>query len=171
MLRLLRYDWPLHFVLLFTNWLPDNVVFLRFRGLLTKPFFHSCGKNLRIGRNLVFYNPSKISIGSNVYIAFGCWFSAGADIKIDDEVTIGPYCVIASSNHQRLENTYYSTGSIEEPIHIKKGCWLGAHCVVTAGCVIGEGSVLGAGSICTSNVPPNVMAGGVPAKIIKTLEL
>ncbi|MCO5259133.1 MAG: hypothetical protein M9916_03230 [Crocinitomicaceae bacterium] len=54
LIRLLRYDWPLHFVLLLTNWLPDNVVFLRLRGYLAHFFFLSCGKNLRLGRNLTF---------------------------------------------------------------------------------------------------------------------
>lgn len=169
-LRLLRYDWPLHFVLLFTNWLPDNVIFLRLRGLLARPFFYSCGNNFRIGRNLVFYNPSKIIVGRDVYIAYGSWISAGAEIHISDEVTIGPYCVFASSNHQRSGGSYFSSGSIEKPITIENGCWLGAHCVVTAGCIIGSGSVLGAGAICSTNIPKNVLAGGIPAKVIKTLE-
>ena len=52
----------LHFVLLFTNWLPDNVIFLRFRGFLANFFLMGTCKNLRIGRNVTFYNPSKIYI-------------------------------------------------------------------------------------------------------------
>ena len=60
--------------LLFTNWLPDNVIFINLRGRLARPFFKKCGKNLGIGRNVCFYNPSKMEIGTNVYIAYGCWF-------------------------------------------------------------------------------------------------
>jgi hypothetical protein len=59
----------LHFVLLVTNWLPDNVVFLRFRGFLAGFFLNGSCKNLRLGRNVTFYNPSKIFISDNVYIA------------------------------------------------------------------------------------------------------
>ncbi len=168
--RLLRYDWPLHFVLLFTNWLPDNIPFLRLRGFLANTFFKKCGKNLRLGRNLVFYNPSEISIGSDVYIGYGSWFSAGDTITIEDQVTLGPYCVIASSNHQRMGKTYFASGSINLPVCIRNGCWFGSHCVVTAGCEIGSGSLIAAGAVVTDSFPQNVMLGGVPAKVIKTLE-
>ena len=50
----LRYDWPIHFLILLTNWLPDNVIFLRLRGALLKPFFKNCGKDLRLARNIYF---------------------------------------------------------------------------------------------------------------------
>jgi hypothetical protein len=51
-----------------TNWLPDNLIFLRLRGKLASPFFKSCGKRIGLGRNLTFYNPSIISIGNDDYI-------------------------------------------------------------------------------------------------------
>lgn len=168
-LRLLRYDLPLHFVLLFTNWLPDNVPFLKLRGTLARPFFKQCEKNLRLGRNLVLYNPSSISIGKDVYIAYGTWISAGGLIVIADEVTVGPYCVIVSSDHQQKNSSFFNGGVSNQPIYIDKGCWLGAHAVVTAGCHIGQGSLIGAGAICTNEIPQGVLAGGIPAKVIKRL--
>jgi len=168
-IRLLRYDWPLHFILLITNWLPDNVPFLRLRGHLARSFLGRCGRNLRIGRNLVFYNPSQIILGDNVYIAYGTWIAAGSEIILEDEVTIGPYCVISSSTHKRDNCSYFNSGFDAAPVKIKKGCWLGSHCVITAGCSIGPGSVLGAGAVCTTDVPENVLAAGVPAIKIKDL--
>ena len=54
--RLMLHDWPLHFVLLITNWLPDNVFIIRLRGRLARPFFKKCGKRLGIDQNVVFYN-------------------------------------------------------------------------------------------------------------------
>jgi len=169
-IRLLRYDLPLHFVLLLTNWLPDNVPFLKLRGSLARPFFKDCGRNLRLGRNLVLYNPSSISIGKNVYIAYGTWISAGEIINIADEVTIGPYCVIVSSDHQRNGPSFFNGGVTIAPIHIDRGCWLGAHTVVTAGCHVGQGSLIGAGAICVNEIPQNVLACGIPAKVIKSLD-
>jgi len=168
-LRLLRYDLPLHFVLLLTNWLPDNVPFLKLRGTLARPFFKQCEKNLRLGRNLVLYNPSSISIGKDVYIAYGTWMSAGVEITIGDEVTIGPYCVITTNDHKRIGETHFGTGVVMAPVVISIGSWLGSHCVVTSGCNIGSGSVLGAGAVCVSDIPTNVLAVGVPAKPIKNL--
>lgn len=104
--QLFRYDWPLHLVLFLTNWLPDNVIFLRLRGYLARPFFKECGGDLRLGRNVSFYNPSNIVFGSNIYIAYGCWFSAGDRIEVEDEVLFDPYVCVASSNHTRLGGSY-----------------------------------------------------------------
>src|SRR5690348_14143761 len=104
--RLLRYDWPLHLVMLLANWLPDNVPLLRLRGLLIKPFLGSCGRNLRVGRNVTLYNPSRISLGNDVYIAYGCWFMAGGEISIGDEVMFGPYSVTVSANHTRAKGSF-----------------------------------------------------------------
>jgi len=51
--RILRYDWPLHLVLLLTNTLPDNVLFMRLRGFLLRPFFKKCGHNFRVARGII----------------------------------------------------------------------------------------------------------------------
>ena len=160
----------MHFILLLTNWLPDNIVFLRLRGFLIRPFLKICGKNFRVGRNVVFYNPSKLSIGKDVYIAFGCWLSSGGGINIEDEVTIGPYCSITSGSHKRVNGSYFNTGSTYDPVIIGKGSWIGSHCVITAGCNLGNGSVLGAGAVCVEDVPDNSLVAGVPARVIKKID-
>ena len=103
-IRLLRYDFPMHIVLLITNWLPDNVIFIRLRGKLASPFFKKCGRNLGLARNITFYNPSTISLGSDVYFGHGCWVAG--PFNVEDEVLFGPYCVIAPGNHQRINNSY-----------------------------------------------------------------
>lgn len=167
---LLRYDLPLHFVLLLTNWLPDNVVFLRLRGALARLFLGKCGKDLRLGRNITFYNPSKIEFGDHVYAAYGCIFLAGEEIiSLGGEVFLGPYCVFASDNHTRKNGSFRYGSTQSAPIHVGSGSWLGARVTVTAGSVIGQGALVGAGSVVTSKIPDNVLAGGVPAKVIKPL--
>lgn len=167
--RILRYDWPLHFVLLFTNWMPDNVVVLQFRGWLAHFFFRKCGKNLRIGRGIVFYNPSNIKIGSHVYIAYGNWFSASAMIYLSDEVVIGPKNVFASGNHTKEGGSFRYGKPDISPIKVGKGSWIGANCTITAGIEIGAGSVIGANTVVTKNVPDNVLFAGNPGKVIKEI--
>ena len=169
-IRLLRYDWPLHFVLLLTNWLPDNVIFLQLRGALARLFLGSCGQNLRLGRNITFYNPSKITFGKDVYVAYGCWFMAGAQIAIGDEVLIGPYCVIVSSNHQQEGSSFRFGNSTQKPIQIGFGSWLGSHVTVTAGTIVGRSCQVAANAVLTDEYPDNVLLGGVPARIIKHLD-
>ncbi|PKO09639.1 MAG: acyltransferase [Chloroflexi bacterium HGW-Chloroflexi-2] len=168
--RLLRYDWPLHFVLLFTNWLPDNVVFLRLRGWLASHFLGACGKDLRIGRNVTFYNPSRVYFGKNIYIAYGCWFNADSEIKLENEVQVGPYCVIVSSDHRISGYSFRYSEPSRLPIHIGVGSWLGSHVVVTAGTIIGSGSAIAASAVVVDDVPEKVLAGGIPAKVIKKLD-
>jgi len=168
--RLLRFDWPLHFVLLFTNWLPDNVIFLRLRGWLASHFLGSCGRNLRLGRNITFYNPSKIVFGNDIYIAYGCWFNAGEVIELGNEIQLGPYCVIVSSDHTLSGKSFRYSEPKKQPIKIGDGSWLGTHVVVTAGSTIGKGSAIGAGAVVLDDVPDSSLSGGIPAKIIKDLK-
>jgi acetyltransferase-like isoleucine patch superfamily enzyme len=165
--RLFRYDWPMHFVLLLTNWLPDNVLFMRLRGALAKYFLGSCGVNFRLGRNVTFYNPSRIFIENNVYIAYGCWFMGGDRIQVGNEVMFGPYSVVVSSQHTKQNGSFRYGTSNKIPIIIGSGTWIASHVTITAGSNIGDGVLIAAGAVVTGEIPSNVIAGGVPARIIK----
>lgn len=165
-----RYALPMHFLLLLTNWLPDNVLFLRLRGFLVKPFFGSCGKSLRIGRDITFYNSQNIHIGSNVYIAKGNWFNGSSNITIGDEVIFGPYSVVSASNHTMLNDSFRYGPPLRKPITIGAGSWIAGNCSITAGVTIGKGVLIAGSSAVTKDVPDFHMVGGVPAKVIKSLE-
>jgi maltose O-acetyltransferase len=168
-LRLIRHDWPLHFVLVLTNWLPDNVFCAKLRGSLARLFLGSCGPGLILARNITFYNPMKIHLGTNVFVGYGCWFSAAEDIIVEDEVMFGPYCIITSGNHSRSQGSFRFGALREAPIRIKRGSWISGHVTVTAGSVVGEGSLIAAGAVVRKEVPANVLAGGIPANVIKNL--
>lgn len=117
------------------------------------PFYADFGKNIRFGKN--------------VFINSACYFQDQGGITIEDEVHIGPHCTLATVNHgiaPDLRATMYP-----EPIVIGKNVWIGANVVVCPGITIGENSIIAAGAVVTKDVPDNVIAGGVPAKIIKTI--
>lgn len=57
------------------------------------------------------------------------------------------------------------------PITICDGVWIGARATVLPGVTIGEGAVVAANAVVTKDVPPWVIVGGNPAKIIKKREL
>jgi len=53
---------------------------------------------------------------------------------------------------------------------IKKGASVGSSSTIMCGITIGENSIIGAGAVVTKDVPPNSIAAGVPAKVIKKLK-
>ena len=165
--RLFRYDLPLHFVLFITNWLPDNVIFIRLRGWLATPFFMTCGKRLGIGRNVTFYNSKNIIIGDDVYIAKGCWFNAGSIITICSEVMFGPYCVVVTSKHTFYSNSYRFGKSINNPINIGFGSWIAAHVTIVGGVNIMEGVLVAANSVVNKSIESHTVVAGSPAKFIR----
>jgi len=151
----LRYDLPVFYILLITNLLPDNVIFLRLRGFLVSLFLKNCGKNLRLGRDITLYNSSLIKFGNDVYIAKGNWFSAAASIKIGNSVMFGPYNVIASGNHS-LDNGSYRYGkTIMKAISVNDGSWVTSNCTITAGSMIGKSCLITPNSTIKGVIPDN----------------
>lgn len=169
--RMLRYDWPLHFILLLTNWLPDNVIFLRVRGFLVRFFIKKCGSNLRLARNITFYNPAEIFLGNDVYIATGCVFLSIGQIFVGDEVTFGPYVVLSAGNHTRY-NGSFRFGPVEKgKIVINNGVWIGASTTILSGSVVGKGSLIASNSaVARGIISQNSFVAGVPAKVKKIME-
>lgn len=166
--RCLRYDWPLHFVLRLTDWLPDNVIFLRLRGFLAGPFIGRCGKHLELGRHVSIYNPEKLLLGENVYMAYGTVILAGAPIDLGSEVIVGPYTVMSSSNHSKKNGSFRFGSPQTSPITVGAGTWIGAHVSILAGANIGKGCLVAAQAcVLEGSFPDHWMLAGVPAKGIK----
>lgn len=167
----LRYDYPLHIIMVLTSWFPNSVTFYRLRGWLARPFFGSCGANFRINRNIEFLNASSIRIGKNVYIAVGCVFLAIDKIEIGDEVMFGPYVVVTSGNHTKVRGSYRYGPEQKAPISIGSGTWVGANTTITAGAIIGRGCVIGCNAAVRRGIiPDDAFAVGVPATIKRTIK-
>lgn len=115
---------------------------------------------------------SIIEIGDNVGIS-GSTINATTKITIGDNVLIGSGCLITDTDshplhwEDRLKNDDSKTKS--KPIVIEDNVFIGARSIVLKGVTIGFGSVIGAGSVVTQSIPPNVVACGNPAKIIKKI--
>lgn len=121
---------------------------------LFPPFYTDCGKNIHVGKN--------------VFINSGCRFQDQGGITIGDGVLIGHNVVLATLNHDinpRKRSTLHPA-----PIVIGDYVWIGANATVVPGVTIGDGAIVAAGAVVTKDVPPNVIVGGVPAKIIKKIE-
>ncbi|MBC5636371.1 sugar O-acetyltransferase [Ornithinibacillus sp. BX22] len=122
---------------------------------LFPPFYTDCGKN--------------ITVGKNVFINSGCRFQDQGGITIGDGVLIGHNVVLATLNHDVNPNN--RKDMYPAPITIGKNVWIGANATVVPGVTIGDGAIIAAGAVVTKDVPANVIVGGVPAKMIKEIEI
>ena len=108
-----------------------------------------------------------ITVGKNVFINAGCQFQDHGGIVLEDGVLIGHNTVIATLNHD--QDFRRRSSLIPKTVRICRDVWIGAGCVICPGVTIGEHSIVAAGAVVTKDVPPDVVVGGVPARIIKRL--
>ncbi len=109
-----------------------------------------------------------IQIGKNVFINHACSFLDMGGITIEDDVLIGPRVNLVTENHPL--NPADRKALIGKPIVVKRKAWIGAAATILPGITIGENAVVAAGAVVTTNVAPNTVVAGVPAKVVKTLE-
>jgi acetyltransferase-like isoleucine patch superfamily enzyme len=94
-------------------------------------------------------------------------------IRIGDHTMFAPGVVVVDSDFHAswpAEGRAYAPG-IEHDADVNVGCnvWVGMRSMVLKGVTIGDGAIIAAGSVVTNDIPANVLAGGVPAKVIRTL--
>lgn len=118
------------------------------------PFYINYGKHTKIGKN--------------VFINFDCVFLDMGGITIEDNVLIAPKVSLLTEGHPISPRERHSL--VPKPIHIRKNAWIGANATIMQGVTIGENSVVAAGSVVSKDVPDNVIVGGIPARIIRTIE-
>ena len=159
-------DTLLNFFLNLTSWMPDNPIVCRFRGLIVRLFIKSGGKRLEVGARIKVLHCDGIEIGSDVYIAGGCWISGRGGLKIENEVIFGPYVIVVTSNHTFVNGSARFGKATYAPTKIGSGSWLASHVVVAAGVEIGKGNLVAANAVVTKSTPDNVTVGGIPGKII-----
>jgi maltose O-acetyltransferase len=103
-------------------------------------------------------------VGRGVSIDHGAALSCFSEIRIGDEVKIGPFAVIMDSDFHEVAD--HSATGTPKPIAIGAHARLGPHVTVLRGATIGAGAVIDAGSTVSRAIPPGVRAGGVPARIL-----
>jgi acetyltransferase-like isoleucine patch superfamily enzyme len=109
-------------------------------------------------------------IGANSGIGAFSFIGAAGGVKIGDNVIMGQYVSFHSENHC-FEDTVppiRMQGVTRQGIVIEDDCWIGAKVTFLDGSHVGKGSVIAAGAVVRGQIPPYSVAGGVPAKVIKS---
>ena len=111
--------------------------------------------------NWLVQNKNNLDLGYKTDIGAFTYINAKNNVIIEDYVQIGSHCSIYS-----VSTIDYKEGEVI----LKKNCKIGTHSVVMPGVTIGENSVIGAFSFVTKDIPDNVVAYGVPAKVVRKLD-
>jgi acetyltransferase-like isoleucine patch superfamily enzyme len=112
---------------------------------------------------------AELIIGNEVGIS-GAILYAWRRIEIGDGVNIGAGAAIYDTDFHplgiadRRANDQTKVGAA--PVVIEEDAWLGARSIVLKGVRIGRGAIIGAGAVVTKDVPPGVIAAGVPARVV-----
>ncbi|MFO0756265.1 MAG: acyltransferase [Byssovorax sp.] len=109
----------------------------------------------------------RIEIGREVIVNYGTSIGARRLVRIGDRVKIGPYCVIEDGD---VPAALARPGDLAAPIEIGSDVWLAGRVVVRPGARIGSGAVIAAGSVVEGEVPPNAVASGIPARVLRVSE-
>lgn len=134
------------------------------------------GKTTLVVSYGVYENPT-LEIGSNVAIGGGVVIAVAQKVTIGDHVGIGPGVQIYDNDSHPVDIDPVIRRKVVlapencAPVVLEEGCWITIDSIILKGVTIGKGSVIAPNSVVTEDIPPGVLAGGTPAKVIRPLDL
>ena len=108
--------------------------------------------------NWIVQNKEGLTLGYKTDIGAFSYINSKYGVILEEYVQVGSHCSI------------YSVSTIDEKqgkVHLKKNCKIGSHSTILPGVTIGENTIIGAHSLVLHDIPDNVIAYGVPAKVIR----
>ncbi len=113
----------------------------------------------------------EVAPGARLALGKGVFLNRGVRITCESAITIGQRSVVGwdtvildTDQHERA-----GMGDPLGPVVIEEDVWLGCRVIVLKGVTIGRGAVVAAGSVVVSDVPPDTLVAGQPARVIRTL--
>lgn len=135
-------------------------------GYFPSPFFFSGYAHIDLRKP-----HSYIEIGNDVQINNNATLIAdGAKITIKDKTLIGTGLVIYTSDFHHLHpQKRLDSGYERQDVTINENVFIGSNVTILKGTTIGKNSIIANGSIVNGQIPENVIAGGIPCRVLKNL--
>ena len=111
----------------------------------------------------------RINIGDYCLICPGVRIGSAKEISIADNCMVAQGAYITDSDWHDIYNRIVPS-SRSAPIRIEENAWIGDSAIVCKGVTIGRNSIVGAGAVVVSDIPPNTIAAGNPARVVKHLD-
>jgi acetyltransferase-like isoleucine patch superfamily enzyme len=129
------------------------------------------GSGVFIGRNTILScKNGDIVLGDQVNIGFNCEIFSGARVELGARVMLAAYTYIIGGGHayDRIDVSPLEQARTAVGVTVGEGAWLGAGVKVLDGTSVGAHSIIGAGAVVTRDVPPQSIAAGVPAAVVRS---
>ena len=110
--------------------------------------------------NWLVQNKDGLQLGFKTDIGAFTYINAKNGVIIEDYVQVGSHCSIYSIS--TIDNK-------EGQVILRENCKIGSHSVIMPGITVGQNSIVGAFSFVDQDIPDDVIAAGVPAKVIKNV--
>ena len=110
-----------------------------------------------------------VHLGNKVYANFCLTLVDDGNIYIGDMTMIAPNVTITTATHPVLPSLREKGIQYNVDVHIGRNVWIGAGAVILPGVTIGDNSVIGAGAVVTRDIPANVVAFGVPCRVVRPI--
>lgn len=135
-----------------------------------KRMFAQIGENCTIETPLhANWGGHHVHFGKGIYCNSNLTLVDDGHIYIGDDCMIAPNVVIATAGHPILPILREHNYVYCKDVHIGRNVWIGSNVSILPGVTIGDNSVIGAGSVVTNDIPNNVVAYGVPCKVIRDI--
>ena len=116
----------------------------------------------------------RLTVGNNVDIGWQTTIAVGRRVDIGNNVRIAGRAFLAGYPGHPLNAAARAAGAPDTEdqigdIVLEDDVWLATGVTVSAGVRIGRGTIVAAGSVVTSDLPSNVLAAGIPARVVRSL--
>lgn len=136
---------------------------------LLREILGSYGKALHFNQPFRCDYGCNIHIGENFFANFNLTILDEAEVRMGDNVFIGPNVSIYTACHPLEAEARNKWIEWAEPVIIGDSVWIGGGVTIMPGVTIGSRVVIGAGAVVTKDVPSDCVVAGNPARIIKRL--
>jgi len=132
--------------------------------------FAECGENCYI--ELPFHanwGGHHLHLGSGVYMNFNMTMVDDGNIYIGNKVMFGPNVTIITGTHPVNPSLREKGLQYNKDVYIEDNAWIGSGVTILPGVKIGKNSVIAAGSMVTKDIPDNVVAAGIPCRVMRKI--
>ncbi|MER2064542.1 MAG: sugar O-acetyltransferase [Alkalibacterium sp.] len=140
------------------------------RQVLIKELLGDSGEVIKIEPSFRVDYGYNIHVGENFYANFNCVFLDVCPIRIGNNAMLGPGVSLVTPEHPLEADARNSGYEFGRPITIGDNCWIGTNATVVGGVTLGDNVVVAAGAVVNRSFPNNVVIGGVPAKILRSID-